>query len=205
MPFNLTTHDQRLRDRVVLQAGGIQPVSGFPDGGPKIVFQFPPKITTESKKMNWREMAQGMVWEPYYLWGGGYPREATLTTTYLVGGPSGQEGGEGWTANRVAHETRRWKSYFYNDGLTAFIPVFQLDMWQHAPITEGIITTWRASDISLKFSESLITDSNDITSTFPLRTDITLKLSLTTEIEYEDGRKVFDSTTLTAKPKQTWY
>lgn len=211
MTFNLTTFDQNLAESVILRIGGTSPVSGFPGGGATIKFQFPPIIKTEKKKIDWRTLDKGMLYESYYLWAGGRPRTISLLATYIVGGPP--VSGIKWTAENVAREVRRYKSYFYNQGLKgAFLPVFVLDMYQHAPgLAEKkkrvLSTTWRGEDVTFKYSDSLVSDGTS-KSTFPLRTDVTLRLVLTTRIQTEDGQDVYGfrgKDQPPGTPPQEWY
>lgn len=219
MRFQLTAFDAGLSDNVLLSFDGIDPVSGFPPGGSRIRFQFPPIIKSETKGLNWGEMWKQFAWEPWYIWEGATPRKITLTATYVVGGPPSSDV-KRWTAARVATEMRRYKSYFYNNGLDdpTNTPLFQLSIYEHAPGSEGggtkpIPTTWRGKNVSFKYSDSVIVDpfapSSGVSGGFPiggfpLRTDVTLELELATKIRYDDGKAIYEFDT-EDRPLQTWY
>ena len=215
MPFNLTPYDQKLAESVVVSTIGLNPISGFPPGGNKFKFQFPPIIKTESKKSQWDMTDKTMTWEPVYVYRGALPRTISLTAVYIVGGPA--TSGREWTSKEVGEEMRRWKAYFYNDGTKeSKLPTFAIQMYEQAPGKGGLFPTfWRSTGISIKYSDTIVEFAGGSggqaagdpvsPSAHPLMTTVTLSLELATNIRMKDGRPVFKFVEIEDKPPQEWY
>lgn len=213
MAFQLTVFDRGLSDSVILTINNTIPVDGYPGpgaAGSKINFQFPPLIKSEDKKLEWMQIIKDFQWEPLYIWKAAMPRKINLTATYVVGGPPSGAIGR-WTAEVVARETRRWKSYFYHDGGSSggTLPVFSLNMYQHAPGGEGgqRPTLWRGTSVQFKYSDTVVAyDSpGNFKASFPLKTDVSVGLELVTNIKSDDDQTQFKYPNLTDIPVQEWY
>ncbi len=88
MPFNLTEIDKALIQSSILSFSleSVDPIDDFPPGGGQIAFQFPPLITTDTKKAKW-ESQDITKYEPFFIFKGGGPRNIAVKAVYIVGGP----------------------------------------------------------------------------------------------------------------------
>jgi hypothetical protein len=183
--FNLTEYDAEIVGTIFMNIDG-KPIKNFPEGGSLIKFQFPAKITKDSKKNRWNPLFNTFEYEPAYLYKGGDTRKLTINTTYIVGGPTHADGTK-WDAGRVALELRRWKSYFYIGGPTeAVLPIWAVKLYEH--IGNEDAATFRGTSVDIKHGTELIKGSDG--KTFPLRSDVSLNLELVTNIEFSnEGKK----------------
>jgi hypothetical protein len=228
MPFNLTTIDRQLirNNTLSIALEDVNPVDDFPSGGGRIVFQFPPNITSDSKGAKWQEIYNIPAYEPQFMYTGGKPRNISIKTIYVVGGP--REGlanrlasaitmpfagnisaaaggvGTGWTTVRVAEEIRRWKSYFYvnNVALGSRLPIYRI-VWHQLLPSVGPDSAWRGIDYKVKYSDTVISDD---AGEHPLITEVSVNLAQVSQIgTNDDEEKRMDLSNLPDTAKQQWY
>ncbi len=171
MPAEYTEFDKALRDAVTLQF----------NAGPKIAFQFPPKITSDGRKGDWKEdNLPGS--EPVAVYEKSGPREIALTWTYIV------DGGD-WTTLKIAEQVRNMRGYFArskDQSQASFRNlIVYFEMWQHAPKADGKQMSCRIKSVDVKHSDTIVTHCQSgnkrIGDAYPLRTDITVELRLWTK------------------------
>ncbi len=162
MPMLYTTFDERLAGTVILEAAA-QDL--------KVEFQFPPKITSDSRKGEWSEKNQPGT-EPVATYTASGPRETSLTYTYIV------DGGK-WTTDKIAQQVSSIRSYF-----SRYLPkgakalVFRFRMWKFG----GSRTmSYRLKSVDVKHSETIVAPNGDVSRAYALRTDITLELRMWTK------------------------
>jgi hypothetical protein len=177
MPAQITEFDRGLADAVTMQF----------NNGPKIVFQFPPKITSDSRKGEWHEGNLPGT-EPVAVYQRSGPREISLTWTYIV------DGSQEWTTDKVAEQVKIMRGYFARtkdpnvQGQRNLIVFFK--MWNFG----GSDTmSCRIKSVDVKHSETIVTHctggNKNYDKAYPLRTDITIELRLWTrgsKVETQD-------------------
>jgi hypothetical protein len=170
MPMRYAQVDRSLADDVILR---------FVGGG-KVAFQFPPRITSDSRKGNWEERdSQGT--EPIAVFRTSGPREISLSWMYIVA-DSGS--GSGWSTTKIAEEVRRVRGYFArvrqpgNDRNL----VVKFKMWKLGGDDE---MSCRIRSIDVKHSDTIVVPCGDngpqVQLAYPLRTDITVDLRIWTQ------------------------
>jgi len=208
MPFELTKNDQDLLSISVLRVacGSTDPVSGFTGDTDSVMqFQFPPIIKTDTKSAKWPLLYNVPGYEPQYMYAGAEPRKMSFTTTYVVGGPSGGQGGGNWTTKKCQREVNNWKAYFYmqNVGAGDTLPVFYIKMWEYLPQGAGSFSSaWRGMSYNIKHGDTKIKDSEGI---FHLITEVSMDLQLVTQIAADDNEMREPYKNLDPKPAQEWY
>jgi hypothetical protein len=135
-----------------------------------IEFQFPPKITTDSKTGLWnKENITG--YEPMAWWSGAESRSIVMVSQWVVYG-------EKWTTSKISKIARDLKGHLYLPGV-AFsdrAPFVKLKMYNIVPESGGL-STWRMMNVSFKYSEEMVgVDDN----AWPLHTECTMNLELFT-------------------------
>lgn len=171
MAVQYTAYDLALCDSAVLR---------FTDNT-KIEFQYPPKISGDNRKGDWREGDMRGT-EPVAVFEKSGPREITLTWTYIV------DGGK-WTTDKIAGQVRLIRGYFARvrdtNNQNVRNLVLYLKLWQLLPTdNQAQEASCRIKGVDVKHSDTLISqagDGPDIDSTYPLRTDITIDLRLWTK------------------------
>lgn len=161
-------------------------VSGLPVGE-DVKFQFPPKITDDTKTANWQDDDKASF-EPLVTWMGSGARRITIDITYVVTG--GQ-----WTTKTISEITRQFKAYFYRTIQSGKnVPIIKLKMYEHLPQEAD----FRLHDVGISYGETLIQD--EAGSIFPLLTKIKLSASLITQVVNKQKVPNLKST-----PPQEWY
>lgn len=132
-----------------------------------IIFQFPPKVTNDSRRGNWSE-ENIMGDEPYALYMGSDSRNITMEWTYIVGMNR-------WTSDMVHTQLKRLRGYFSRMQQNGFKSlVAHLRLWD---IGGDQLMTARILDVSISHGKSLI-GRPDVA--FPLRTDVKIDVKLWT-------------------------
>lgn len=176
--------------------------TGFPSGSATIDFQFPPKLSSDSKSKSWKEVHNPASWEEIVVNTGAKGREITLKWTYV------NDGGQ-WTGDRISKLVRTIRSYFYVTIAEDALPIIQLALYDVIPRASGGIpeATFRGKTISVIYGDSLIKDSSGVT--YPLKTEISLNLQLITRVaeqsEGGNGRSQYRFNNLPDAPPQEWY
>jgi len=159
--------------------------------GLKIEFQFPPKITSDSKSSKWKLKWQNS-YEPYAVWLGAEARRITLAADYVVHGE--------WGADKVQKQITNAKGHLYKHGgkTGPNAPYATLNMYGIAP--DG--STWRVSDVNIKYSQELIRDGI----IWPLHSKLTIRLDLFTQgAPLQGGDPLNKVEGLPEKPEELWY
>lgn len=208
-PF-ITDVDQRLCDTVSFRMlGSIWDKDLATDTSLKIEFQFPPKMTSDNRRGNWKE-GELRGSEPVSNYTTSGPREMTLAWTYIV--EDRYEKGSGWTVQKIAQNIRNLRGYFSRvrargDQRNLIV---EFGMWAHTALIDGGYSgssyraTCRIKSVNVKHGPSLIvptynnpqaltsssqaqTQSNkDLVNNtipfiaYPLRTDVSIDLRLWT-------------------------
>jgi len=160
-------------------------------GSNKVEFQFPPKMTSDSRKGSWSEGDLRGV-EPVAEYETSGPREMSLSWTYIV------DGGK-WTTTRIAQNIRRVRGYFAQvraSGDSRNL-ICRFKMWSVGglPLQEngspGLkIMTCFLKSVDVKHGETIIVPDStftpaflntsvktqDVSQAFYLRTDVTIDL-----------------------------
>ena len=197
----LTPADQALLSKVTMHISSPpQPISGFPgDGDGQVFFQFPPRITSDNKTMNWTEEGQIYAWEPQSSFNGSSARRIQLEATYIITSKGG-----GWDLKRISDMVRVYKAYFYHTQGEAAgptnMPLIQLQIYDHAP---DFNIFWRAKNFQLTHDGALINDGGKV---FPLISKISIDLHLLTKVDLGNG-PLHDITALPVPdvPAVGWY
>lgn len=143
-----------------------------------IAFQFPPVIKSDNKGGNWKEFDIRNA-EPMAIYMGGKAREIDLTWSYIVNGQTMGSDGFSWKTSTVATQVKLLRGYFYNTiGADMVVKFVAYDVVGSSG-GDSDFWTFRADGISVSHSETLITDVNG---TYPLRTDLSLKLKFLTDL-----------------------
>lgn len=202
--FALTPADAQLIDKnnIFMQVFPTPgPVDGFPtdtgEGAGIIPFQFPPRITSDGKEMNWDEHHEIRQWEPWVMFNGATPRHLTLETHYVVTSKSKSSGG--WTPHRVAEVLRTYRSYFYQtQGAVGpdNMPLIAFHMYEFVPKTAGPVF-WKSKGVTMTPDGGYIKDGDSI---LPLITKVSINLDMVTAII---NRHNFAE--LPPKPRKEWY
>jgi hypothetical protein len=155
----LTGHDTDLASTFVLS---------FSDAG-RVLFQFPPKISSDNRKGTWEEGEQRGK-EPFATFSTSGPREITIATTYIA------DGSPDWTATKIHQQILAVRGYFARVRMANATRnlVCTLQMWG---IGGPKAISCRITNISVKYGETLVGNSKNA---FPLRTDLTLDVRIWT-------------------------
>lgn len=168
MPAEYTEFDKALADAVTLRF----------NNGPQIAFQFPPRITGDSRRGDWKEENVPGT-EPVAVFEKSGPREIALTWAYIVDGGT-------WNTSLVAQQVKTMRGYFARtrdpniQGYRNLIVFFR--MWNHGGNNE---MSARIKSVDVKHSETIVSSCvngvPNIKDAYPLRTDITIELRLWTK------------------------
>ena len=163
----------------------------------RVPFQFPPRVTSDSKSGDWNETSSNSVLsEPVATFNGSKPRTINIKWSYIVDDIDSA----GWTTKKIATITQALRGYFtrmdnnYLAGNFNYKPTlvyFQMYRNQYNS------RTFRLESADISFSENLIvpskkdlsnqpfvvdeyeqyeTESGTFKQAFPLRTDISITL-----------------------------
>ena len=160
MAATLTKHDIDLAKEFIFR---FEPTGG-------IIFQFPPKITSDGRKGTWSE-PEWRGTEPIAIFSTSGPREIALSTTYIV------DGSPGWTAQKIHTQIKAARGYFarIREGDNTRALVCNVKMWE---IGGSFSMTCRLTNIGVKYSDTIVGDSKNA---YPLRTDLTLDIRIWTK------------------------
>lgn len=177
--------------RLILKNGG----GGVGGGGDEIEFQFPPRITSDSKSSNWREDSSAS-YEPTATYLGSTARSIKLSTEYIIYGE--------WTGEKINNAIRNLKSNIYlknADIIKSRAPYIELEMYGYIPAA-GIRSTWRIMDVSVVPSKEIV-ESGD--NWYPLHYVMSISLTLFTLGYGKDdvGHNVIPG--LPKRPEPEWY
>jgi len=184
-------HDRDLTDAFLLkmQVHRTSPPVGCGGGGAAstglIEFQFPPKITSDSRKGNWAEGdLRGETQIAEFATAG--PREISMRWTYIV--DADKPGGNGWSIKRITKMVRTLRGYFaiLTDHQTRPTQLsIDFKFWC---IGGSKKMTGRMKGVDIKYGETLVMPEG-ANGAFPLRTDITADLRLWTQRGYSGAEE----------------
>jgi hypothetical protein len=167
-------------------------VGGSSFGGAEI-FQFPPKIISDSKQAKW-QFHHKTGYEPVAVFWGAESRRITLKAEWVVYNE--------WSPSKINNALLNIKSHLYLVGAAVVTraPFVEMSVYRIAPDR----STWRLMDVSLQYSEEMVDIGKDA---WPLHTEANLSLELFTQggnitdkEQHENGIKA-----LPVVPKDTWY
>lgn len=203
--------------RMILQpkAGG-DPVDGFVDDQNTILFQFPPRCLSDSKRANWNSPEGGqsnLGYESIRIYGGSEARAISLEHEYLVVDKNQESGGSSlWSINRISAIVKNAKAHFYRPvqsfGKSAQFdvknaPHIELQLYNQVELS-GTYSTWRALSVSITHGEEIIIDNGK---SFPLKTKIAWELELSTKLNFNSKDGVISDSVggVSNKIKKEWY
>lgn len=176
------------------------PISGFEDGQ-EVFFQFPPKITSDNKSANWKNIPVPLAYEPIVMWEGNDTRKISIKWEYVV--TNSTTNGKTWNINTISKMSRTIKSYFYTGGLVPnLLPVFKLALYNNVPTLNSQESTWRGMNISIKPGKSIIVENNQACS---IKTEFDLSLEMITNINKPTGSTHYAFNNVPPQPLQQWY
>jgi hypothetical protein len=205
MTWRYTKHDRDLCDAAFLELRQSVPGSDgttVKDG--RIEFQFPPKVTSDSRKGTWEEGDLPGA-EPVFAFSVSSAREITLTWTYVV------DGGE-WTIGRITSNIRTLRGYFAEvrnpeSDHQKLVVLFRLWAVGGPERISALI-----KNIDVKYGDTIVTDYNPIRTfsridhSFYLRTDVTVDLRIWTRGVGEGADEVLqDIENLIPTAPPEWY
>ena len=217
----LTQHIQFKLSRGLPGCGGDKMDSVHRGDDGSIQFQFPPKITTDSRKGTWKEGELRGV-EPIAVFDTSGPREITIQTSYIV--DSLEENHAAWTIGRITKQIRTLRGYFAlvrDLGTSRKNLVVEAELWCVLPRSEsnddgseggetkGRIATGRIKSIDVKYGDAMVYPPGNPKGAFYLRSDVTIDFRLWTKAadrgEGEDAEIVADIEGLATRSNPSWY
>lgn len=185
-------HDRALADSVLLSLKGVKD-NNFQGQAFSVSFQFPPKVTSDNRGANWKEVnIKGN--EPIPIIADFTAREITLEWTYIVtdssdgGGNIDGRGGGRWTTERIHRQVYSLRRYFGGESESGIIEkcIVNFKMWSIGgpnPMTFRLVSAGiKHSNTIVAPTAGVVRDGNqsnariDPQIAYPLRTDITLQL-----------------------------
>lgn len=215
MAWQYTPQDLRLCRAVIFQMKG-KPSPPGSDGqttGGKIEFQFPPKITSDSRKGDWSETDKPGS-EPTFEYKKSGAREISMNWTYVI------DGGK-WTVGKVTANIRQLRGYFAqsrNPKSDHEDLVIKFEMWSVGGTGGGQRDmTCLIKNVDVKYGETIISPpgstltragvaNRELRQSFFLRTDISVDLRIWTMGEGEGGGDVLEKVdSLYKRLDPAWY
>lgn len=141
----------------------------------RVKLQFAPKVTADNRRGNWDEREIRGV-EPLAIYRGSSSRNITLQLTYI-------NDGDQWNCSTIREQVNLIRGYFMRaagPSLQQDILIVYLRLWC---IGGESIMTFRMRSCDVKYSETMVTDTNvnffqnGSYQYYPLRTDITIDLA----------------------------
>lgn len=192
-------------DQLLLDKDAVYVYFGDPavaNGYIQLMFQYPPRVTSDSRKANWQDMQDiPATTEPVVLFANSGAREMSLGFSYIYNNEPVVGGGGRWDVHTIQKQLRLIRSYFNNVKDTK--SQRNLAIWcKFWGIGGQRWMTFRMLNADFKYSETLIypaksydgktitSSTNDpLTSTsvpserfaFPFKTDVTMSLAVWTQ------------------------
>lgn len=212
MPFQLVTTDRNASESVSIIlpskpeiAGGIEGISEYLDV--PLEFQFPPRVTADSKNSNWRER-EVITYEPIAIFMGSGPRNINIEFEYVVTG-------EQWSGEKITRIAQAVKSYFYRsvqntvrfsgDEEGAIGPAITIRKLYGAVYggASTVNSTWRLLQVDVSYSDTLVFEAQ---SYWPLKTKISMSCASYTQIGgFNEDPKMGAASNLEEFPRPSWY
>lgn len=209
MVWQYTEQDKALVDSVRFELQGGAPGSDGSNNGGKIEFQFPPKIVSDSRKGDWKEVDKPGS-EPTFEYKKSGAREISMNWTYVIDSFD-TNNARAWTIPRITRNIRTLRGYFAqtrNPGSDHENLVIIFSMWSMGGSgSNQDHMTALIKNVDVKYGESIVVPPGQGTDqAFFLRSDISVDLRLWTQGVGEGGGDVLqkiDSIMETLDP--TWY
>jgi hypothetical protein len=135
--------------------------------GEDIKFQFPPKVTGDSKNSNW-ETIWFPSWEPIKYYWGSEARVITVEAEWMATGSV-------WTPRAIAGQMRKIREYFYGAKVGGSVyPLVKLKIYDIVPS----LANFRMMDFSVSFGDGIAGGAG----LFPIYSKGTFKLELATKV-----------------------
>ena len=137
-----------------------------------IPFQFPPRITSETKNPNWDDKPI-FSYEPIAIFKGSEARQLNVELKYVVTSADGP-----FSPSKIVEICRKIKSYAYNIGTESkkAFPTITVD-W---PMILPKNAACRMTDFNIEYSEAMVGGKAE--AFFPLVTTVTFTLHVVTKI-----------------------
>ena len=161
----LTQFDEDITESVFLSVEGRQ-----------IIFQFPPRITSDSKSANWKSIFQAS-WEPLKIYWGSEARKLSFEAEWIATSNV-------FTPTFIAEQMRAVKEYFYAARVgKGPYPLVFLEAYEIVPSE----APFRLMDFSESFGETFVRSGGAI---HPLYSKMSLGLELATNISGKPAKEV---------------
>lgn len=187
----------------------------------EIYFQFPPKVTSDGRKADWKTKPSAAQTEPIVTYASSQPREFTWQWVYIYEG----NGADDWGVQKITRQLRKLRGYFQRaKHLSASRNMVALVlMWA---IGGPKIISSRIISVDTKYSDTMIWQKsgpnifsiNDVgvkvkdlkaepDYAFPLKTEVTCTFAVWTAGALDDKSDAIDQTVNGILRKQSfeWY
>lgn len=184
--FQLSEIDRELASKsrlklLALPSGGRQRSrSGRNNSTVNVKFQFPPIVKSDNKTVNWKEVDLRSA-EPFAYFMGAKAREILFKWTYIV---THTDGGE-WDIETISSLVKNIRGYFYQSVSDNLIVDFYV--YDVVGDSKSGSMSFRSDGINVDHSDTVIKDGDKY---YPLRTDLSMKLKLWTNLgsnQYDNG------------------
>lgn len=139
--------------------------------GSKIKFQFPPKVSTDTRTATWEEHDAAGT-EEIAIFMGSRERIFQIEWTYIVGAVDGT-----WGIEKVSGECSKARNYFFGAVTDATNgPVAKVKLASHGDPDKPM--TMRLSDLNIKHGTAYVFEDGK---SYPLRTDIAMTAKIFTQ------------------------
>ena len=186
--------------------------------GTRIIFQFPPRVTSDSKTGEWSSVKNAAL-PPIAYYKATGPRKISLKWEYIVThGGDGKSGEDGiWGVPAIANNVRTIRGYF-NLGLdsadsNSFNPENMIIFFKYGAFGDGSAQyqgftggcyTFYAEAVDVKHSDTLVYPSSDLI--YPLKTEVSMTLiEWTSGLLGDKNNNAANIKLLVTKPTPGWY
>jgi hypothetical protein len=134
--------------------------------GQPVKFQFPPRVTSDTKTSNWKTI-WFPSWEPIKYYWGSEARAITMEAEWMASGSV-------WTPSAISKQLQDIRAYFYDAKVGGDYPLVRLKIYDIVPSS----APFRLMDFGVSYGDA-IKGGNGI---FPLYSKGTFKLELATQV-----------------------
>lgn len=161
----LAPFDAQVANSVSMVLLGVQSETGR--GDVSVKFQFPPRVTADSKTSNWKSVFQAS-WEPLKYYWGSESRAITVEAEWMASGSV-------WTPQAIATQLRDIRGYFYAAKVGGDYPQVRLQIYDIVPSS----APFRLMDFGVSYGDAIKGGAG----IFPLYSKGSFKLELATQIK----------------------
>ena len=175
--------------------------------------QFPPKITADSRKMNWNEHKTGWGVDPTANFTGNSGREISFKLEYIVESDQYNEGPL-WTMLKIKYNVNLLKGIFTGfkaeqDDIGApligangqVLIKFRFDIL--TGLTDG--RTFRVSAVNVEYSDEVVVLGRTPAISYPLKTTVTVSMTTYSLGALQTPNNDWTKASLFPKPAELWY